>query len=197
MYVMKLLIAADTAAVDHLIAIRMEFQLRKRVRQNGEGRELRDVACTPTRPDDGRMAIGMWDDGKLVAAVVLQDAAPQHGWTIEEREQPTLLVGHALSLPGQAILGRLVTLWLSDYAARQHHQPLVRCAVRDRALAWRLVRSCGWERVREVSDLHSTLHLMQRYPERFERLGVVVSSTDVPDLDRQCHEPAQPAGNAR
>ncbi|MFG2234903.1 hypothetical protein ACGFNX_33765 [Streptomyces sp. NPDC048723] len=196
MYVMTPLATADTAAVDKLIAARMEFQIANRHRPRGEGGGLRDVvtgAGTRNAPhdaatgaqntsDDGRTAIGMWEDEELVAAFVLQCAAPQPGWTIAERAEPTLLVSHAYSLPGQTLLGRLTALWLSDYAARQHEQPWVRCTVQERALAWRLVRSCGWRHVRDVNDTHSTIHLMQRPPERVDRLGVVVTSVGVPDL---------------
>lgn len=188
MYVMKPLIAPDMTAVDRLIAARMEFQLAKGHLPRGEGPALRDaITRADARGDtpgahDGRTAIGMWDCEQLVAAFLIQHAAPRNGWTVEEREQPTLPASHALSLPGQTILGRLATLWLSDYAARQHHQPLVRCVVRDQALAWRLVRTCRWLHVREVTSLHGTLHLMQRSPERVERLEVVLSSHGVPDL---------------
>lgn len=195
MYLMKPLTTADTAAVDKLIAARMGFQIAHHHRHRGEGAGLRDVVTgadggaglrvatsTPNTPDDGRRAIGMWEDAELVAAFVLQHAAPQNGWTIEEREEPTLLVAHAHSLPGQTLLGRLTALWLSDYAARQHQQPWVRCTVHEQALAWRLVRSCGWRHVRDVNDIHGNFHLMQRPPERANRLDVVVTSVGVPDL---------------
>ncbi|MFD3539653.1 hypothetical protein ACFWUQ_09145 [Streptomyces sp. NPDC058662] len=197
MYVMKPLATADTAAVDKLIAARMDFQIANHHRPRGEGLGLRDVvtgagagtglhdaaAGTPSSaPDDGGTAIGMWEDEELVAAFVLQHAAPQQGWTIEEREEPTLLVAHAYSLPGQTLLGRLTALWLSDYAARQHKQPWVRCTVQEQALAWRLARSCGWRHVRDVHDIHGNFHLMQRPPERANRLEVVVTSVGVPDL---------------
>lgn len=196
MYVMKPLATADTAAVDKLITARTDFQIANHHRPRGEGLGLRDTVTgagtgtglrdaadnTPTGPDDGSRAIGMWEDEELVAAFVLQHAAPQHGWTTEEREEPTLLVAHAYSLPGQTLLGRLTALWLSDYAARQHERPWVRCTVQEQALAWRLVRSCGWRLVRDVNEIHGNFHLMQRPPERANRLEVVVTSVGVPDL---------------
>ncbi|WP_030388000.1 hypothetical protein [Streptomyces sp. NRRL S-241] len=175
MYVMKPLTTTDTRAVDGLIDSRMEFQIAHGHRSGREGNGLRDVV-TGAGPDDGRKAVGMWEDENLLAAFVLQRAAPQHGWTIEEREQPTLLVSHAHSLPRQSLLGRLAALWLSDYAARQQQQPLVRCMVREQALAWRLKRTCGWRHVREIRDGLGALHLLQRFPERSQRLEVVVSS---------------------
>ncbi|WCD91164.1 hypothetical protein KPP03845_200125 (plasmid) [Streptomyces xanthophaeus] len=196
MYVMKPLSTADTAAVDRLIATRMDFQIANGHRPRGEGAGLRDIitgtgantgprdraTSNPSGPGDGGRAIGMWEDGDLVAACVLHHAAPQHGWTIEEREEPTLLVGHAYSLPGQTLLGRLAALWLSDYAARQQGKPWVRCTVREQALAWRLIRSCGWRHVRDVTDTHGVLYLMQRPPERANRLEAVVRSVGVPGL---------------
>ncbi|RKT02189.1 hypothetical protein BX286_0055 [Streptomyces sp. 3211.6] len=189
MYVMKLLGPADTEAVDKLIDARMDFQVANCHRPRGEGLGLRDTVtgaiCPKTsgKPTgDGKRAIGMWEDGELLAAFVLQHAAPRHGWTPEERDEPTLQVSHAYALPDQPLLGRLAALWLSDYAARQTDQPWIRCAVREQALAWRLARRCGWRHVRDVNDTHGTLHLMQRPPERAHRLEAVVSSEGVPDL---------------
>ncbi|MFB6583344.1 hypothetical protein ACFCYC_39060 [Streptomyces sp. NPDC056402] len=181
MYVMKPLTTADTRTVDELIDGRTAFQIARSHRFRGEGIGLRDVV-TGTDRDDGMKAVGMWEDENLLAAFVLQHAAPQNGWTIKEREEPTLLVSHAHSLPGQGLLGRLAALWLSDYAARQQLQPFVRCTVRERALAWRLARSCGWRHVREVRDGRGDLHLLQRFPERLQRLEVVVTSDGMPDL---------------
>ncbi|MEW1640339.1 hypothetical protein AB0469_40605 [Streptomyces sp. NPDC093801] len=189
MYVMKLLVPADTEAVDKLIDARMDFQVANCHRPRGEGLGLRDTvtgADGTKAPDiptggDGKKAIGMWEDGDLLAAFVLHRTAPHHGWTPEEREEPTLQVSHAYAVPGQSLLGRLAALWLSDYAARQIDQPWVRCAVREQALAWRLVRRCGWRHVRDVNDTDGTLHLMQRPPERAKRLEAVVSSAGVPD----------------
>ncbi|MFF4331225.1 hypothetical protein ACFYZT_32555 [Streptomyces sp. NPDC001591] len=199
MYVMKLLVPADTEAVDKLIDARTHFQVANCHHPRGEGLGLRDTvtgAGCPKTPDkqtggDGKRAIGMWEDGELLAAFVLQHAAPHHGWTLEERDEPTLQVSHAYALPGQLLLGRLAALWLSDYAARQTDQPWIRCAVREQALAWRLVRRCGWRHVRDVNDIHGTLHLMQRAPERARRLEAVVSSAGVPAL-RPAPDPRLP-----
>lgn len=194
MYVMKPLVPADTEAVDTLIAARMDFQIANHHRPCGEGLGLRDAVTGAdggqndattnilTGPEHGKRAIGMWEDDELAAAFVLQRAAPQHGWTVEEREEPTLLVSHAYSMPGHTLIGRLTALWLSDYAARQPDQPWIRCTVQEQALAWRLVRSCGWRHVRDANDTHGTRHLLQRPPARADRLSVVVSSIDVPDL---------------
>ncbi|MFE3577939.1 hypothetical protein [Streptomyces vinaceus] len=164
-------------ALDELIDRRMDRQMERRHVFDGEASALIDLVRY-TSPDADMVPVGMWDGEALVAAFVLWWAAPQDGWTIEERQERTLLVSLAHTHPEYRRLGRVLTPWLRDYAARQPTPPAwVRCAVRVPHLALYLHDACGWQNVRAVEFTgRRALHLLQHAPAKSETLWSLIRS---------------------
>lgn len=177
MYVMTPLTSEHSGALDELLDSRMERQIERQHVFDGEAARLVDLV---QRADSlsGKTAVGLWDGEVLVGAIALQWAAPEDGWTIEERQEPTLLVALAHAHPSHRRVGRLLTPWVRDYAARQHNPPAwVRCTVRVPRLADYFQRTCGWQSVREVAlPGKRTMHLLQQTPKTDDGLGSLIRS---------------------
>ncbi|GAA3386419.1 hypothetical protein [Streptomyces racemochromogenes] len=168
MYTMTLLTSTHAETVDELLALREGDGYRKKSRSNAAA--LCNLVAY-TEPDVSLMAVGMWDEATLCAAFVLERAAPREGWTLDEREEPSLLVSRAYTHPGHSRLARTLTPWVLDLASRLPDPPTaVRCTVQHALLARYLIRSCGWQLVREVETHRGELHLLQHVPRRSDSL---------------------------
>ncbi|MEU3796054.1 helix-turn-helix transcriptional regulator [Streptomyces fructofermentans] len=93
-------------------------------------------------------AAGLFDDGKLLACAI-PEREPRLGWG----EGPCLFLGHVHTLPDQPDdITRLITLWASDFAARQG-LPVVRAEAPARhpldaepiAALLRRLTDTGWD----------------------------------------------------
>ncbi|MGW5342896.1 hypothetical protein [Streptomyces sp. NPDC004050] len=157
-----------------LLDQRMSWMANHNIALSGEPSRLMALVRRPS-PDADMLAVGMWDSDTLVAAFALHDAVPNTGWTLAEREQPSLLLSLAHTLPDQQGLGPLLGRWVCDYAARRPNPPTwVRCAARAPGLADYLEKS-GWFKVREVvSVVHGASYLFQRAPQQDDILGSLV-----------------------
>ncbi|WP_328965703.1 hypothetical protein [Streptomyces virginiae] len=120
----------------------------------------------------------MWEDDQLVGAFALAEGPDAAGWTADERAEPSWMVSLAFTDPDHNRLGRLATLWIGDYAARQNTPPVwIRCAVPDPEVAWYLERGFGWARVRTARNKVGYLNsLLQRAPERIEHFDLLVTT---------------------
>ncbi|MEV6735184.1 hypothetical protein [Streptomyces sp. NPDC051364] len=171
---MTLLTPDHVPAVDELIRLRMYWLLDRRLPLSGESSNLVDLVRLP-EPEPGMLPVGMWDGETLVAALAVQAATPMAGWTLEERQESSLAVSLAHTHPEQQGLGRLLTHWLCDYAARRPSPPAwIRCTVRVKNLADYLEHACGWEKVREITGWKGDSHLFQRAPQRDRHMRLLV-----------------------
>ncbi len=175
MYVMKLLTPDHVSALDKLLALRMSWLAESGLPRSGETSNLMELVRLP-EPEPGMLPEGIWDGESLVAAFAVQDAALTAGWTVDERQEPSLVLSLALPDPRNSSLGEIAVHWLCDYAARGP-VPLawIRCTVRPRTLADHLRWDCGWAAVREVSSLHrDSCHLLQQPPQLDEHIELLV-----------------------
>ncbi|MEV7617568.1 hypothetical protein [Streptomyces sp. NPDC089799] len=119
----------------------------------------------------------MWEDEHLVAALALQHGNPDDAWTHEERAEPSWVLRLVHTHPEHRRLGRLITLWAGNYAARQDQPPTwIRCSVRDVNVAWYLEKMCGWAAVRKRQGPSGALTYLQRVPERIDHFDLMVAT---------------------
>ncbi|MGW8779788.1 hypothetical protein ACWGNM_17250 [Streptomyces sp. NPDC055796] len=86
-----------------------------------------------------------------------------------------MTVSLAHTHPEQQGLGRLLTYWLCDYAARRPSPPAwIRCSVRVKNLADYLELACGYEKVREITGWNGDSHLFQRAPRKDPHMRLLV-----------------------
>lgn len=164
MYTMTLLSGTDRGALDDLLALRAGVGYWQ---DHLSGAAALSTLVTCTMPDSAFMAVGMRDEAALLAAFVVERAAPREGWTLDEREESSVLISRAYSHPEQPRLARFLTPWARDFAARLPDPPTaVRCTVDNAHLARYLIRTCGWRLVREVQARQGELHLLQHTPQR-------------------------------
>lgn len=177
MYAMKLLTSADAKAVGELVDLRMDRQLYRGHAINGEAADLLDLVAHG-EADCSLLPLGMWDDGTLAGAFVVERAAPRDGWSAEQGEEPSLLVSLAHAHPGHPHLARAVTPWLKDLAARLPDPPTaVRCTVYAADLAWYLIRTCRWQLVREIRERQRRVHLLQHTSQRIENVHALIRTS--------------------
>ncbi|MFE5539134.1 hypothetical protein ACFQ78_25770 [Streptomyces sp. NPDC056519] len=171
---MLLLTPSDWDPLADLVHRRTDHEKRIRNAATDSSSLLR-LAADP-QPDI--QLIGMWEDDQLVGAFALAEGPDAAGWTVDERAEPSWMVRRAFTDPDHARLGRLATLWIGDYAARQNTSPLwIRCAVPEPKVAWYLERECGWTLVRKARNRVGYLNsLLQRAPERIEHFDLLVTT---------------------
>ncbi|WP_030731795.1 hypothetical protein [Streptomyces sp. NRRL S-237] len=174
MYSMLPLTTSDWDPLADLVHRRNDHEKRIRTATT-DGSSLLRLAADP-QPDI--QLIGMWEDAQLVGAFALAEGADAAGWTEDERAEQSWMVRLAFTDPDHNRLGRLATLWIGDYAARQNTPPLwIRCAVPDQEVAWYLERQCGWALVRTARDKAGYRNfLLQRAPERIEHFDLLVTT---------------------
>ncbi|MGW6413158.1 hypothetical protein ACWF95_39470 [Streptomyces vinaceus] len=174
MYAMLLLTILDWVPLADLVRRRTDHEKRIRAAAT-EGSPLLGLAADP---QPNTQLIGMWEDNQLVGAFALTEGPDASGWTAAELAEPSWMVRHAFTDPEHARLGRLATLWIGDYAARQDTPPLwIRCAVPEPKVAWYLERECGWTLVRKAHGRAGYLNsLLQRAPERIEHFDLLVTT---------------------
>ncbi|MER6520237.1 hypothetical protein ABT246_25700 [Streptomyces sp. NPDC001553] len=173
MYAMRI-VDAYTPAFAELVGARMDWQLARGQAVSGEVSALIDLVRLGGI-DPGTVVVGMWDDTVMVAAFMLQVAAPREGWTDAERAESSMLVLGAHTHPDHRGLARLITPWVCDYAARLPAPPAwVRCTVRFPAIARHLEQTCGWEPVRDLRNWQGGRHLFQRRPQLNDSLGALI-----------------------
>ncbi|MER7467878.1 hypothetical protein [Streptomyces sp. NPDC097981] len=175
MYVMKLLTLDHVPALNQLLALRMDWLAENGLPLGGESSILMELVRLP-EPEPGMLPVGMWDDKTLVAALAVQSAAPLFGWTLEERQERSLVLSLAHTLPREPRLGTILADALCYYAARMPVPPAwLRCTVRPRALADYLEEACGWAKIREIgSPYGNSHHLLQRPPQLAEHMALLV-----------------------
>ncbi|WP_331720497.1 hypothetical protein OG851_42775 (plasmid) [Streptomyces sp. NBC_00161] len=165
MYLMTLLTPDHASALNRLLALRMDWLAENGHPLSGESSSLMELVRLP-EPEPGLVPVGMWDGERLVAAFAVQSTAPMDGWTLEERQEPSLVLSLAHTLPGEPGLGAILVAGLCDYEARMPAPPTwIRCTVRPRALAKHLEEG-GWARVREVSRSYGDSHHLLQRPAR-------------------------------
>ncbi|MEU5083024.1 MULTISPECIES: hypothetical protein [Streptomyces] len=105
-----------------------------------------------TVPDKDTEPVGVFEDGALIGCLLLHRNPGLRHWG-PRAQGPSVLISHAHSVPGAADVGRLMTLWATDFAARLG-MPCVRAEIPIRhqdatGPEERLVRHAehlGWER---------------------------------------------------
>ncbi|MFE2852751.1 hypothetical protein ACFXJO_16675 [Streptomyces lavendulae] len=184
---MRPLIAADLLPLGSLLQARLEYQLVHGQAINFEGSDL--IAVVRGAP--GKLAFGMWDGDTLVAAFVLQHAAPEDRWTDQEHGEPSLLISLMHSRPRRPAQPehegylRRVTLWLCDYAALLDVPPAwIRCTARTQRVAEHL-EQCGWDLVRSQHYASQRpCYLLQCAPQR-SAIGSLVLGEGEADATRE------------
>ncbi|RST03472.1 hypothetical protein [Streptomyces sp. WAC05950] len=174
MYLMQQLTNEDREPVSRLIRDRQDHDER-------EGRPTWDDGSVLLRlmsaPDPATQLVGMWEDEQLVAALAMRHGDPGGAWTDDERAEPSWGLRLVHTHPEHRRLGRLITLWAGDYAARQDRPPTwIRCSVRDMNVAWYLERTCGWAAVRKRHDPSGVLTCLQRAPEHIDHFDLMVAT---------------------
>lgn len=174
MYLMQQLTNEEWEPVSRLIRDRQDHDEREGRRTRNDGSVLLRLLSAA---DPDIQLVGMREDDRLVAAFALQHGDPGDAWTRDERAEPSWVLRLAHTHPEHGRLGRLITLWACDYAARQDKPPAwIRCAVRDTNVAWYLEKTCGWAAVRKRQDPSGALTYLQRAPDRIEHFDLMVAT---------------------
>ncbi|WP_342791169.1 GNAT family N-acetyltransferase [Streptomyces montanus] len=125
------------------------------------------------------------EDDEIVGSVVLYATTPSWGWTASERAEPSLGLATMYTHPAHhgGGLGRLMTLWALDYAARRTDLQLqwVRGSVHGERLMHHFRDELGWDDVRHTRDrsLQRTFQMQQR-PRELPGLRALITSDDPP-----------------
>ncbi|MCT9107587.1 hypothetical protein N4G69_18405 [Streptomyces mirabilis] len=171
---------ADLKAIVTMIAARRLWLLERGKRSYGQATALLGLlgqaAGTVT-------VVGLFhaaDDQVLGCSVLFPTAGAASGWTAAERSERTwiLTMSHTHPDSRDDRIGWLMTMWASDYAARQPDPPAwIRCRVPDPALIAHYRDQLGWQvvRTRRDPDL-GEVALMQRRPELRFGLSAVITS---------------------
>ncbi|KUN17605.1 hypothetical protein AQJ11_37725 [Streptomyces corchorusii] len=80
-------------------------------------------------PDRLTEPVGLFEDAALIGCLLLHRSPDLRHWG-PRAHRPGLLITHAHSIPGTAGVGRLMTLWATDFAARLG-VPCVRAEIPD------------------------------------------------------------------
>ncbi|MEU7322588.1 hypothetical protein ABZ682_18810 [Streptomyces griseoviridis] len=179
MYLIRPATCEDRESAAGLIAARDTWLRNRSLRSYGNGPGLLDLLA---QPREAASVIGLFDgcDGRLLGCcALLSPSGDLPGWTAAECAERSWLMGMAHTHPDVrgSRLGWLMTVWASDYAARQPHPPTwIRCAVGRPLIAY-CRDSLAWETVRaqRMPDI-GTGALMQRLPEKKPALAALIDS---------------------
>jgi hypothetical protein len=171
-YEMRLLRAEeDLDAVAELIAQRTRWLTERRLPQPYTG----DVAVLYREP--WVEAVALYEDWRPTGCLRLQRKPSLAHWDAE-RTEPSLLLSLAYSTPGQKadMVGRLMTLWAQDFAARLG-VTWVRCEVRTDEptsngtlhLLDHLKDTCGWQFVRSCREGNDRPLVLLQLPAQAQR----------------------------
>ncbi|MET9083158.1 hypothetical protein ABZX77_14890 [Streptomyces sp. NPDC004237] len=179
-YVMRRATTADLKPIADLLEARRLWLLNRGRRSYGQGNALLGLLA---QPDETSMVIGLFtatDNQLRGCSMLFPTAAAAPGWTASERRERAWILTMSHTHPdvrGDRI-GWLMTMWASDYAARQPDPPTwMRCRVPHPALIAHHRDQLGWQLVRSVRDPDlGEIALMQRRPESSPGLSAVITS---------------------
>jgi hypothetical protein len=179
-YVIRRVIPADLKSIAAMIAARQLWLLERGKRSYGQGNALLGLLGQSA---DTATVLGLFDDADDTAvgcSVLFPTASAAPGWTAAERRERAwiLTMSHTHSDYRGDRIGWLMTMWASDFAARQPDPPQwLRCRVPDPALIAHYRDQLGWHLVRTCQDPDlGGVALMQRRPESRRGLSAVISS---------------------
>lgn len=181
-YTMREVTAGDVPAVTRMISERSTWLAERGKVSFGQDDELAGLLRRPDAVADGAVLGLFSSSGSAVGCCVVLpggDGGVPAGWTAEERRERTWTVAMCHTHPAVRAdrTGWLMSMWISDCAARQPDPPAwLRCAVPGRVLARHYRDTLGWCPVRTVQDPdlgHVTL--MQCRPRTSSGVSVLVS----------------------
>ncbi|MEU1408085.1 hypothetical protein ABZ471_38195 [Streptomyces sp. NPDC005728] len=166
-YVMRRAVETDREAVFRLLSAREQW---------AQGNDLVVPESLPLDillawPGIGKDTVLMvlTEDDEMLGCVTLTRWLLGWGWTARERAEPALSVGAMYTCLDQqgSGLGRIMTLWLVDYAARCYSSVRwLRCTVPGDRLARHFREGLGWQDVRVTRDGDGQLHRAFRMQQR-------------------------------
>jgi hypothetical protein len=177
---MRRVTTADLKPIAAMVAARQLWLLERGKRSYGQGNALLGLLGQPA---ETVTVIGLFhaaDDQVLGCSVLFPIAGAAPGWTTAElRERAWVLtMSHTHPAFRDDRIGWLMTMWASDYAARQPDPPeWMRCRVPHPALIAHYRDQLGWRVVRTRLDPDlGEVALMQRRPEPKPGLSAVITS---------------------
>lgn len=147
--------------------------------------------------DDDMALMVLEEDRQLVGCAVLHATTPGWGWTPSERAEPSTSLATMYTHPAHhdTGLGRLMVLWVLDYAARRTdtEQLWVRCCVQDTRLMQHFRDELGFDDVHHTRDGNMRrIYQMQQRPRELPGLRALITG-DGPVLgDRSCRTTPRP-----
>ncbi|MEU0341884.1 hypothetical protein ABZ092_23740 [Streptomyces bobili] len=183
MYVMRRVSTADLEPVTAMIEER-ERWLRERGKHSyGQPNAVLGLIG---QPDGTATVIGLFKEQDepvvLGCSVLFCSASAAPGWTSAERRERAWIMTMTHTHPAfrRDRIGWLMTMWVSDYAARRPDPPeWVRCRVPEPLMA-HYRDQLGWQLVRTNRDQElGQVSLMQRRPESSHGASALITSLPV------------------
>ncbi|WP_371647963.1 MULTISPECIES: hypothetical protein [unclassified Streptomyces] len=179
MYVMRLLTAADRQAAVTLVQERMRA-LDARAPGKAGSAPLHIAAFLGTPPSPGECVTGLFEGDVLLAVLVLARSngllpSPPAG----QHTQAELVVVDAYTHPSmrELRLGILLSMWVSDHAARLTPPAShVTAVVRDPYLASYLCQMCAWVEDRHVQEAGRHEIVLHRPAEELRNLNQAITT---------------------
>ncbi|PKV82688.1 hypothetical protein [Streptomyces sp. TLI_146] len=174
MYVMRVLTSADTQAATALVRERIGALDAERAGRDAGAVTLRIAGSLGMRPSPSGCVAGLFDDGDLLAVLVLA----RHG-SPDERALDVVDAYTHTSMRALR-LGVLLSMWVSDHATRlTPPASRVTTVVHDPRLAAYLIEMCAWEQERHVRDAGRHAVFLHRPAEQLCNLDVLIGTEAV------------------